>query len=209
MAVVQNTLIGRARGRVGNVVFSTHKGQNILKQKPEIVANPRTASQQLARARFTSLLAIGLLLRPILPIGFRQFGGQVSWLNKFMSINSASGLMVLDPVTLVYVPDWNNLVISDGSLYPTPYIGVADGTDVTLTWSNIPQANQSDEDLFFVSISGADDQEIIKGSASRVDGTIVVPMVNAIASTLYAVGFFMNPTTLIVSPSFNLEIVVA
>lgn len=209
MAVVQNTLIGRARGRVGNVVFSTHKGQNILKQKPEIVANPRTASQQLARARFTALLQIGLLLRPLLPIGFRQFGGQVSWLNKFMSINSASGLMVLDPNTLVYVPDWNNLVISDGSLYPTAYIGVADGTDVTLTWWNIPEANQSDEDLFFVFISGTDGQELIKGEASRVDGTIVVPMVNTIGSTLYAVGFFMNPTTLIVSPSFNLEIVVA
>lgn len=209
MAVVQNTLIGRARGRVGNVVFSTHKGQNILKQKPEIVANPRTASQQLARARFTALLAIGLLLRPILPIGFRQFGGQVSWLNKFMSINSASGLMVLDPNTLVYVPDWNNLVISDGSLYPTPYLGVADGTDVTLTWSNAPEANQSDEDIFFAFISGADGQQIIKGEASRVDGTIVVPMVNTIGSELYAVGFFMNPTTLIVSPSFNLNIVVA
>jgi hypothetical protein len=209
MAVVQNTLIGRARGRVGNVVFSTHKGQNILKQKPEIVANPRTASQQLARARFTALLQIGLLLRPLLPIGFRQFGGQVSWLNKFMSINSASGLMVLDTVNLVYTPDWNNLVISDGSLYPTPYIGVADGTDVTLTWWNIPQANQSDEDIFFVFISGTDGQELIKGEASRVDGTIVVPMVNTIGSTLYAVGFFMNPTTLIVSPSFNLEIVVA
>lgn len=208
MAVVQNTLIGRARGRVGNVVFSTHKGQNILKQKPEIVANPRTESQQLARARFTALLAIGLLLRPILPIGFRQFGGQVSWLNKFMSINSASGLMVLDVPTGMYTPDWNNLVISDGSMFPTPFIGEASATTVDINWETTPTANQSDEDLFFVFISGADGQVIVKGEANRVAGTIVVPMVNAVASILYAVGFFMNPTTLIVSPSYNLEIVV-
>lgn len=209
MAVVQNTLIGRARGRVGNVVFSTHKGQNILKQKPEIVANPRTASQQFARARFTALLQIGLLLRPLLPIGFRQFGGQVSWLNKFMSINSASGLMVLNVGTGIYVPDWNNLVISDGSMFPTPYLGTANGANVTIAWEPTPIANQSDEDLFFMFITGADTQEFIQGTASRIDGGIVVPMVNAIASTIYAVGFFMNPTTLIVSPSFNLEIVVA
>lgn len=208
MAVVQNTLIGRARGRVGNVVFSTHKGQNIVKQKPEIVANPRTASQQLARARFTALLAIGLLLRPILPIGFRQFGGQVSWLNKFMSINSTSGLMALSTVTLEYAPDWNNLVISDGSMFPTPFTGEATATTVTIEWEPNPMANQSEEDLFFMFISGADGQETIQGSASRVDGTIVVPMTNTVASELYAVGFFMNPTSLIVSPSYNLNIVV-
>lgn len=208
MAVVQNTLIGRARGRVGNVVFSTHKGQNILKQKPEIVANPRTASQQLARARFTALLAIGLLLRPILPIGFRQFGGQVSWLNKFMSINSASGLMVLSMPSGIYVPDWNNLVISDGSLVPTVFTGTASATEVELTWPTATIANQSDEDLFFCFVTGAQSQQFALGTASHVDGTITIPMGNAVASTVYAVGFFMNPTTLIVSPSYNLEIVV-
>lgn len=208
MAVVQNTLIGRARGRVGNVVFSTHKGQNILKQKPEIVANPRTASQQLARARFTALLAIGLLLRPILPIGFRQFGGRVSWLNKFMSMNSSNDLLILDPMTSVYVPDWNNLVISDGTMFPTVFTGTAIATEVSLTWTTATIANQSDEDLFFCFVTGEAGQEFALGTASHVDGTIKIPMVNAVASTINAVGFFMNPTTLIVSPSYNLEIVV-
>jgi len=208
MAVVQNTLIGRARGRVGNVVFSTHKGQNILKQKPEIVANPRTASQQLARARFTALLALGLLLRPILPIGFRQFGGQVSWLNKFMSVNSYSGLMALSVPTGEYGTDWNNLVISDGSLVPTVFTGTASATEVELTWPTATIANQSDEDLFFCFVTGEQSQQYALGTASHVDGTITIPMDNTVASTVYAVGFFMNPTTLIVSPSYNLEIVV-
>ncbi len=208
MAVVQNTLIGRARGRVGNVVFSTHKGQNILKQKPEIVANPRTASQQLARARFTALLAIGLLLRPILPIGFRQFGGRVSWLNKFMSMNSNSGLMALSGPVGEYATIWSNLVISDGTMFPTVFTGTASATEVELTWPIATIANQSDEDLFFCFVTGEVSQEFALGTASHVDGTITIPMVNAIASTINAVGFFMNPTTLIVSPSYNLEIVV-
>lgn len=116
--------------------------------------------------------------------------------------------MVLDVPTGMYAPDWNNLVISDGSMFPTPYSGTANGANVTIVWEPTPIANQSDEDLFFVFISGTDGQVIIKGEASRVAGTIVVPMVNTVASILYAVGFFMNPTTLIVSPSFNLEIVV-
>ena len=208
MAVVQNTLIGRARGRVGNVVFSTHKGQNILKQKPEIVANPRTASQQLARARFTALLAIGLLLRPILPIGFRQFGGRVSWLNKFMSMNSSNDLLALSPVTSEYAPDWNNLVISDGTMFPAVFTGTADASKVELTWPIAAIANQSDEDLFFCFVTGETSQEYALGTFTRVAGTITIPMVNAVASTINAVGFFMNPTTLIVSPSYNLEIVV-
>lgn len=208
MAVVQNTLIGRARGRVGNVVFSTHKGQNILKQKPEIVANPRTASQQLARARFTALLAIGLLLRPILPIGFRQFGGRVSWLNKFMSMNSSNDLLALDPVTSEYAPDWNNLVISDGTMFPTVFTGTASATEVVLTWPTAAIANHSGEDLFFCFVTGEAGQEFALGTDIRSGGTMPIAMVNAVASTINAVGFFMNPTTLIVSPSYNLEIVV-
>lgn len=209
MAVVQNTLIGRARGRVGNVVFSTHKGQNILKQKPEIVANPRTASQQAARARFTALLAFGLLLRPILAIGFRQFGGQVSWLNKFMSVNALSGFMAFNPTTLTYNGDFNNLVISDGSLFPRPFEATASATEVEVTWSPDGIANQSDEDLFFAVVIGTEFQTLSQGQASRIDGTVTIPMVNLVATEIYVVGFFMNPTSLIVSPSFPLSVIVA
>jgi len=116
--------------------------------------------------------------------------------------------MALDPVTLEYGTDWNNLVISDGSMFPTPFTGVATATTVTIAWDPIPTANQSEEDLFFMFINGQDGQKTIQGSASRVDGTIVVPMTNTVASELFAVGFFMNPTSLIVSPSYNLNIVV-
>ena len=69
MAIVQNTLIGRSSGRVGNAVFTQWKGKNVLKQKPEIVTNPRTALQQQQRSRFTTLMAIGKSLRPILQFG--------------------------------------------------------------------------------------------------------------------------------------------
>ena len=100
MAIVQNTLIGRSSGRVGNAVFSQWKGRNVLKQKPEIVTNPRTALQQQQRSKFVTLMALGKSLRTALQLGFKEYANQMSWLNRFMSTNNGSGV-------LNFIPDYN------------------------------------------------------------------------------------------------------
>lgn len=207
MAVVQNTLIGRAKGRVGNAVFTTWKNLNILKQKPEIVANPRSAGQLASRARFVMLLQFGKLLRPILQMGFREYAGTMSWLNKFMSSNALNDFLLLDGVSAQWVPDFQNLVVAEGSIFPTPFTGVGTGTDIDISWEPTPINNQSENDLAYAVAIGAREQAFSLGIVPRSAGTINIPLVSAIADSVYVALFFMNPTTLKVSSSCVVEIV--
>jgi hypothetical protein len=165
MAIVQNTLIGRSSGRVGNAVFTQWKGRNVLKQKPEIVTNPRTALQQQQRSRFTTLMAIGKSLRPVLQLGFKEYAGSVTWLNRFMSTNTGSGLLSWNESTQSWESDFRNLVVSEGSLHPTfvsidsveigPVINGDAMTDVVCQWEWPAISNQNNLDtLVVVLISG-------------------------------------------------------
>lgn len=208
MAVVQNTLIGRARGRVGNAVFTTWKSLNILKQKPEIVANPRSAGQIVARARFVMLLQFGKLLRPILQMGMREYAGTMSWLNKFMSSNALNDFLLYDALTTEWAPDWNNLVVAEGSIFPSTFVGVGSITDVDITWPATPINNQSSGDLAYAVAIGTGDQDFSLGAVDRSTGTLNIPLVSAVADSVYVALFFMNPTTLKVSSSSVLEIVI-
>lgn len=166
MAIVQNTLIGRSSGRVGNAVFTQWKGKNVLKQKPEIVTNPRTALQQQQRSRFTTLMAIGKSLRPVLQLGFKEYAGSVTWLNRFISTNTNSGLLSWDEPTQTWEAALKNLVVSEGSLHPTfvsidsveigPVVNGVAMTDVVCTWEWPAISNQNNLDtLVVVLISGA------------------------------------------------------
>ena len=155
MAITQNTLIGRSSGRIGNVVLSTWKGKNIAKQKPEIVANPRTANQQANRAKFVALMAIGRMFRPIIQIGFKEYANKMSWLNRFMSTNNEA--MSYNESTNVWSPNFQLFTMAEGSLYPVVN-GVTQAWNpsknaYSLTWDPTPQANQSSQDILFAAIT--------------------------------------------------------
>lgn len=53
MAIVNSIVLGRAKGSIGNVTLATVKGRVIAKQKPTIVSNPRTETQQLQRSKLS------------------------------------------------------------------------------------------------------------------------------------------------------------
>ncbi|MEJ7823500.1 MAG: DUF6266 family protein, partial [Chitinophagaceae bacterium] len=58
MAIVQNTLIGRARKKIGNTVFATLKGQNILRAKPLTVAQPQTPKKLMRQSALAQIVAM-------------------------------------------------------------------------------------------------------------------------------------------------------
>lgn len=203
MAVTQNTIIGRTRGRIGNVVFSQWKDLNIAKQKPEAVANPRTAQQIANRLKFIALLALGKTLRPILQIGMKEYAGRLSWLNKFMSLNSGTGVLEWDGVDAwELVPE--NLVVSDGSLFPNPFTVSSAAGIVTIGWSTTPVSNQNGTDeLFGVVICGSS-TVFINGDIGRSLGTTTVDLsAEANLAPFRCALFFMRYDGLIVSSSTN------
>lgn len=219
MAITQNTLIGRTSGRVGNAVFSTWKGRNVLKQKAETVANPRTILQQMNRLRFATLLNIGKSLQPIITYGFQELKRQ-TWLNNFMSINSYTDFLSWDDNTQSWIADLNNMVISSGNLFASPIIstGVTDNENGTstlnITISPAILANQNVQDRAFILVTSANPtfQHIELGENTRNDflpsGGLNVLLPFLPTEDIYTYLFFVSPDNKIVSNSvvYHLEI---
>lgn len=212
MAIVQNTLIGRASGRVGNAVFSQWKDKNILKQKPEIVANPRSAQQQSNRARFVALMQLGLLLRPVLQIGFKEYSHKMSWLNKFMSTNTGSNLFEWTgtPESGSWTRNNENLVISEGSLYPSLPTSAAftNASTFQIEFSAIAVGNQTFSDSF-IGIAMSESQTVVISrleGITRSDGVaqFIFPTPLADGEDAVFSYYFLSPDGLIVSNSVTI-----
>ena len=58
MAIVQNPLIGRASGSVGNIVFQTQYGQNTIRSKPIFVTPNNTPARMLWRSKMSTICKI-------------------------------------------------------------------------------------------------------------------------------------------------------
>ena len=54
MAIIQSILVGKGKGKVGNVVLTTLKGQTIAKALNSSPANPKTALQVASRNRMSN-----------------------------------------------------------------------------------------------------------------------------------------------------------
>lgn len=118
MAVVQNTLIGRAKRSIGGVTFMTWKGKNVAKSKPISVANPNTPKQVMRRSALSQLVAIFRLVPGAIDLGFAKQAIGMSAYNAFVSANATTGFNFSAPpvATIVYA----NLLFSKGSMAITP-----------------------------------------------------------------------------------------
>lgn len=209
MAQVQNTLLGRAKGRVGNAVFSTWKGRNILKQKAESVANPRSAQQQANRARFTALLALGRNLRPLCQIGFKEYASTVTWLNRFMSTNTQSGAFEWNDNTTEWEQKNDNIVIAEGSLMTTQVaidhiINTGPKSNITLSWDTSTEGNKSPDDRLFGILFTESTIVFQQGTKTRGDGSVSMDIdPSATGQHVQVITFFASADLRIVSNSIN------
>lgn len=149
MSVVQNTLIGRARQKIGGSVFSTWKGINVLKSKPLTVANPKTPGQIQQRSALTQTTALFRLLSGLINLGFKQQAVGKSEFNAFSSYNLKNAFNKAVEGVATLVPA--DLLLSQGTITPTAVDSVAptiaDG--ISIIWS-IPgglQPGQSTSDI--------------------------------------------------------------
>lgn len=113
MAVVSNNLIGAARNKIGNVVFSTWKGLFVLKNKPASVANPRTDAQVAQRSIITQLVALFRLIPSAVNAGFRQMAVGMSAYNAFVKYNAPEAFTITGSTAALKVED---LTMAKGSL---------------------------------------------------------------------------------------------
>ena len=204
MALI-NSVLGRMRGKIGDVVFQQNKGRQIAKLYQPQVANPRSGQQQANRSRFVALMAIGRTLMAVLRLGFKEYAGSVSWLNRFMSTNSSSGLLVFNEITASWLPNYNNLVIAEGSLLQenVTFVSLV-GATLTLEWSTGTLGNQSSNDKLVLVAFCNEDTVTDIGSVERSAGTIIInfPNVPAVGDTVSFATYFFTADGRIVSNSY-------
>lgn len=87
MALVQNPIIGRARNKFGNAIFSTWRGKNTLRTKPLEVANPNTILQQRNRLRLRYLSERAAQFQKTISFVFASVAIGVTERNVFTSRN--------------------------------------------------------------------------------------------------------------------------
>lgn len=88
MAIINSILLGRAKGSIGNVSFSTQKGRVIARQKPSIVANPRTQAQLDQRAKLSAVNVAWYMIGNVIKSGITQLVGLGSQFNTYVSKNA-------------------------------------------------------------------------------------------------------------------------
>ena len=154
MSVVSNPLIGASKQKMGNAVFSTWKGINVLKTKPLSVANPRTDGQLVQRSGFSILVEAYRQMSGVVTRGFKELAIRKSEFNAFMSYNLKNAIDYSTPPTAIL--EDAALLISKGSIAVTPVLTVvADRSSNTIVATFATTADQPGQSLTDVALIAA------------------------------------------------------
>lgn len=116
-----NMLLGHARGKVGSVVFSRLKGQQVTRALNPNPNNPRTAAQMYQRALFADAVKFFTRgRRNLFQFAFENKKANESDYNAFMRENAKRGVVISKAAFDNYgYPALGNWIMSKGTLVPT------------------------------------------------------------------------------------------
>ena len=201
MSVVQNTLIGRSRQAIGNAVFTTWKGINVLKSKPISVENPNTINQQMRRSALSQTVAFFRAISNVVLVGFKELAVGKSEYNAFSSeMLRVSFDYTAPPVATIQA---NSILISKGTIATQPITtSTASGATnaVTINWSSaVLQPGQATTDkalvVIFNSTTATLYGEVTSVSRSANTAVITDPNGITVADVLEVYLGFYNPTS--------------
>lgn len=116
MAIVQNPITGRTRGKFATAVFSKQFGKNTMRSKAIQVSNPRTQLQREQRSKFSLMVELSRMFLPFLKTSFKQVAVGMSQFNMFMKTNIQN---VISGTYPDYEIDFAQLKVSKGTLTGT------------------------------------------------------------------------------------------
>ena len=151
MARYSGSPFGKISGKLGESVGASWKGIKVVRVYQPVVGNPRTFAQQMQRARFRALSALGKAFGAILKLGFRNHTQSLTASNLFMSRNKAATTGAT-PETVEAVPA--DIVISDGDLRPISGLAATGNTatSLDLSWAQNLGGDAQGTDYVAVSI---------------------------------------------------------
>lgn len=124
-----NMLLGQARGKVGDLVFSRLKGKQIVRSKAAEVANPRTYGQNVQRALFATATVAGKFMNDLVDHTFDSTVDGADDRNRFTSLNVAKLRTMLSNGDTVHILEKggnafapNSFIISEGDQGAMPIL---------------------------------------------------------------------------------------
>lgn len=110
-----NLLLGKAKGKLGSVVFAQANSEQITRSKPESVKNPKSTGQNTQRAILATIAKEAALLSPIVDHSFVNIKYGAESVRYFRKIN-------LGIIRNMYLnkPDSVNLSAKGGKFVPNP-----------------------------------------------------------------------------------------
>jgi hypothetical protein len=208
MSVVQNTLIGRARQKIGGSVFSSWKGINVLKSKPLTVANPQTDAQMVQRNALTLLTETYRAVSGAVQIGFKQQAIRKSEFNAFTSYNLKNAIDKSGAPVAALIPA--QMLFAQGTVAATAITSTtathAAGTITVDFNSNVTGPGQSSTDggLLVAYVVQTKKFYQVPNNNVRSDGSstgVIGAGAFAAGNTVDVWSFFINQTTRKVSDS--------
>lgn len=149
MSIVQNPLIGRASGKMSNVIFQTSYDKNVIRSRPVAYRDAETQTQLVQRNRFSECLKYTQKLLPAARTGLARAALNKSVYNYLLSYIMKNAWTLQGGV---YKVDPNLVIDSRGDLagfvnfFSTPQVAMA----VDFEWSeNTGTGNYSDDDTIY------------------------------------------------------------
>lgn len=206
---VQNPLIGRSSGKVGNVIGQKWKNLNIIRTKPIEVANPRTEKQQANRNAMTLLnKALRLNLVAIRKGYLEQKATTPGW-SLAIQQNRLNAITLTPPTASL---DVTAVTVSKGSLLPALGLtATINGGDIDLAWTNNENGVTGfGTDILVIAGVTSGTGEATGGTVTtftRADasGTLVGGAGSVVAGDRF-IGFFINSEGTKSSDSLNIAI---
>ena len=149
MARLKEGIFGGFSGKVGNIIGSSCRGVDYIKSAPAKMTNPRTKSQTKQRSSFIITQNFLRTMIPIIRIGFKDYAiDGMSAFNAAMSYNMINGINKVKDGCVI---DYTNVLISRGSLFPSPVINATVTDDLLqFEWNPILNENAKSTDQVMV-----------------------------------------------------------
>ncbi|HNQ68771.1 MAG TPA: DUF6266 family protein [Bacteroidales bacterium] len=180
MAIVQNPITGRTKGKFSTAVFSKQFGKNTMRSKPVEVKNPRTLAQREQRAKFSLMVELSRKFLAFIRTGFKQAAVGMSEFNSFMQTNI---LNVITGIYPDYAIDYTKLIVSKGTLTGAEGSAATAGAGhiVTIDWTdNTGTGDAMGTDKALMLILNPNSPNVVANTTlkTRADGTfdLTVPV---------------------------------
>lgn len=135
MGKIKTGILGGFQGKVGTVIGSTWRGENVMRALPKTSSKTPTASQKIQRLKFKTVSEFLNPLRSTLSTYFGNGTGVKSRYNLATSYHITNAVEMVDETAVL---QYNRVMVSKGTLFgfQNPSSSTEPGAIVTLEWEN-------------------------------------------------------------------------